>query len=114
MFPPAVAPTRHAQVVVLSQILAHEVNAGFADASFATQVVTSFNGAPVSSLAALAQAAAACDDAFWRFELGDGDLCVLHAAEARAAAPAILATHGVPAQASADILSFLERSNGAG
>jgi S1-C subfamily serine protease len=89
------------QVVVLSQVLAAEVNVGYEDIT--NLQVMAFNGAPVANLAGLAAAVAACTERFFRFELDSGEAVVLDAARARAATPAILATHCIPAACSQDL-----------
>ncbi len=93
------------QVVVLSQVLAAEANTGYEDLTNA-QVLT-FNGGAVDSLAALAAAVAACTDRFFRFDLDSGETVVLEAQRARQATPAILATHGIPAACSRDLLPHM-------
>jgi hypothetical protein len=98
----AQAQAKGQQVVLLSQVLAADVNTGYDDLSN-LQVLT-FNDAPVSSLAGLARAVADCGDAFFRFGLDSGETVVLDAAKAREATPAILATHCIPSAASADLM----------
>jgi S1-C subfamily serine protease len=90
------------QVVVLSQVLAAEVNVGYEDMT--NLQVLAFNGQRVESLAGLAAAVASCAERFFRFDLDSGETVVLDAARARAATPAILATHCIPAAASAALL----------
>ena len=94
------------QVVVLSQVLAADANTGYEDITNAQ--VTAFNGAPVASLAALAAAVARCDERFLRFELDTAEVVVLETGKARAATPAVLATHGIPAACSADLLPHMK------
>lgn len=93
------------QVVVLSQVLTAEVNRGYEDLT--NNQVLRFNGGEVRSLAGLAAAVAASTEPFLSFELDSGDVVVLDAAAARAATPAILATHEIPAAASAGLLTPL-------
>jgi hypothetical protein len=98
----AQAQARGQQVVLLSQVLAADVNTGYDELSN-LQLLT-FNDLPISSLAALAAAVAACTDPFFRFGLDSGETVVLDAAKARQATPAILATHCIPSAASADLM----------
>ena len=98
----AQAQARGQQVVLLSQVLAADINTGYDDLSN-LQLLT-FNDRPVSNLAGLAAAVAACTDQFFRFGLDSGETVVLDAAKARAATPGILATHGIPSAASADLM----------
>ncbi len=121
------------QVVVLSQVLAAEVNVGYEDLT--NLQVLAFNGIPVASLAGLAAAVAACGERFFRFDLDSGETVVLDAAkvrryaqalrcfasgaltrkgvrvcaatQARAATPAILAVHCIPAACSRDLLPHM-------
>jgi hypothetical protein len=122
------------QVVVLSQVLAAEVNVGYEDLT--NLQVLAFNGIPVASLAGLAAAVAACGERFFRFDLDSGEtvvldaakvrryaqalrrgasgaltrrgaVCVCAATQARAATPAILATHCIPAACSRDLLPHM-------
>jgi hypothetical protein len=104
------ATTHDEQCVVLSQVLAAEVNVGFEDAQLSHSRLVAFQGQPVRSLSALARAVSACkpeDDPFFRFDLDGGQVVVLDAAAARAAGASILAAHGIPAAASADLAPLL-------
>jgi hypothetical protein len=91
----AQACARGQQVVVLSQVLAAEVNVGYKDVSYLQ--VMAFNGAPVANLVGLAAAVTARAERLCRFELDSGECVVLDAARAHAATPAVLATHCIPA-----------------
>lgn len=97
-YPPHACP----QVVVLSQVLAADCTVGYETVT--NLQVVAFNGEPVRSLAALAEAVATTSEPFLRFELDNSESVVLDAAEARAAMPAILETHSIPAAASPDLM----------
>ena len=122
------------QVVVLSQVLAAEVNVGYEDIT--NVQVLAFNGEPVTSLAGLTAAVARCADRFFRFDVDSGETVVLDAAkvrppappllllpacrtsrvvdicrlQARAATPAILTTHCIPTACSRDLLPHMAAS----
>ena len=81
------------QVVVLSQVLAAEVNVGYEDIT--NVQVLAFNGEPVTSLAGLTAAVARCADRFFRFDVDSGETVVLDAAKARAPAPLLPAARAM-------------------
>ena len=65
--------------------------------------VVSVNGHQIQNLAALVHIVEACTEPTLRFELEYDQLIILATDEARRATPAILATHCVPSQRSADL-----------
>jgi len=106
------ATSQDQQCIVLSQLLASRATVGFDDAEVANARLLSLNGAAVLSLAHLAtlleQAAAQPDRRWLEFGLAGGGRLVLDAQLSRELAPAVLQAHGIPAQASADLLPLLK------
>lgn len=95
-------PEEGQQIVILSNTLAHPCNFGYHGLSCI--VLDKFNSVPVTNLAKLAAAVAACKQDTYTFEFlrlgGDGnELVVLDRAECKAAEPEILAQHLIAAPA---------------
>ncbi|KAL3693549.1 hypothetical protein R1sor_007200 [Riccia sorocarpa] len=90
------------QLVVVSQVLASDVNVGYEDIE-AAQVLT-FNGTKIRNLSQLAQLADACEDRFIQIELDNEMLVVLETQQARTAIPQILRDHCIPTDRSGDLL----------
>ncbi len=90
------------QVVLLSQVLVDEVNAGYQ--AYADTQVHACNGARVRNLRHLRALLAAADERFIRLDLDEQRVLVLDRAAAEAAHSRILARHRVPAPVSADLL----------
>lgn len=89
------------QVVVLSQVLASDVNFGYQRLS-CVRCLT-FNGTPLHNLAHLVQLVDGCDSDFMRFGLEGDSVVVLGSKEARDAGPTILRDHAISADRSADL-----------
>ena len=93
------------QVVVLSQVLAAEVNIGYED--IVNTSVVGVNGTAVRNLRHLVELVEGCKDPFLRFDLDYGQLIALDTEESRAATTAILETHNIARKCSADLDSAL-------
>ncbi|PNW73966.1 hypothetical protein CHLRE_13g579901v5 [Chlamydomonas reinhardtii] len=96
------AQHKEEQVVVLSQVLAAEVNLGYEDICN-TQVV-SLNGGRITTLAELVARVDACDQPFLVLDLEYNQKVVLDTAKARAATSEILAMHCIATDRSPDLL----------
>ena len=98
------------QCVVLAQVLASPCNVGFDDVSLAHCRLLAFNDTPVVSLAHLVTQLAAASSgggAYYKFDLDGGQTLLLDAAQCKAEAGGILKAHGIPAQASPDLMPLL-------
>ncbi|KAG6549580.1 hypothetical protein Mapa_008962 [Marchantia paleacea] len=91
------------QLVVVSQVLASDVNVGYEDIEAAQ--VLSFNGTKIRNLRQLAQLADSCEDRYIQIELDNEMLVVLETEQARTAIPQILRDHCIPADRSEDLLA---------
>ena len=100
------------QIVVLSQVLAAEVNLGYEDVT--NSVVTAVNQVPLRNLAHLARLVEGCRDEYIWLQLDFEDTLVLNVQSARRATRDILATHGIPAAMSADVQASLKKERGPG
>jgi S1-C subfamily serine protease len=95
-----VTPSRQ-QVVVISHVLADEVNKGF-DAA-AHRVVVAVDRKPVSDLRQMISLIEGGRFPFLRLETEDGYVVVMRRDEARRAGDGIVSRHGLPADRSADL-----------
>ena len=100
------------QVVVVSQVLAAEVNLGYEEVM--NSVVNSVNKVPLRNLAHLASMVEECHEEYLWLELDFQDTLVLHTETAREATRDIMATHGIPAAMSADVQASLTGKAGPG
>lgn len=89
------------QVVILSQVLADEVNAGYQ--GMHDLEVRSVNGRRVHNLRELRDAVEGAEGAFLRLDFVDDRVLVVNRAEAEAAHARIMAKHRVPSRASPDL-----------
>ena len=89
------------QVVILSQVLADEVNAGYQ--GMHDLEVRSVNGRRVHNLRELRDAVEGAEGAFLRLDFVDDRVLVVSRAEAEAAHARIMAKHRVPSRASPDL-----------
>eukprot|EP00698_Gefionella_okellyi_P001408 TRINITY_DN11360_c0_g1_i1.p1 TRINITY_DN11360_c0_g1~~TRINITY_DN11360_c0_g1_i1.p1 ORF type:complete len:541 (-),score=107.25 TRINITY_DN11360_c0_g1_i1:19-1641(-) len=90
------------QVVVLTQVLQDEVNAGYHHVS--ELQLLKCNGETVRNIKHLAQLIAnTSDDEYLRFDLDDGRLICIKAQDARAYTPRILKAHKIPHAVSSDL-----------
>ncbi|XP_050266586.1 protease Do-like 2, chloroplastic isoform X1 [Quercus robur] len=91
------------QIVVLSQVLANEVNIGYEDMS--NQQVLKFNGTQIKNIRHLAHLVdSACKDKYLVFEFEDNYVAVLERETASAASSSILKGYGIPSERSSDLL----------
>ncbi|XP_038709527.1 protease Do-like 2, chloroplastic isoform X3 [Tripterygium wilfordii] len=90
------------QMVVLSQVLANEVNIGYEDMS--NQQVLKFNGTRIKNIHHLAHLVDSCEDKYLVFEFDDNFIAVLEKEAAVAASPYILKDYGIPSERSSDLL----------
>ncbi|XP_042517485.1 protease Do-like 2, chloroplastic isoform X5 [Macadamia integrifolia] len=97
------------QIVILSQVLANEVNIGYEDMS--NQQVLKFNGTPIKNIRHLAYLVDSCKDKYLVFEFEDNFLAVLEREAATVATPCILKGYGIPSERSSDLLEpYLDSS----
>ncbi|XP_073009671.1 protease Do-like 2, chloroplastic [Typha latifolia] len=90
------------EIVILSQVLANEVNIGYEDMS--NQQVIKFNGTAIKNIRHLAHLVDSCKDKYLIFEFEDNLLAVLEREAAAAASPCILKDYGIPSERSSDLL----------
>uniref|UniRef100_J3M3Y7 PDZ domain-containing protein n=1 Tax=Oryza brachyantha TaxID=4533 RepID=J3M3Y7_ORYBR len=89
------------QIVIVSQVLAHEVNIGYEH--MGNQQVIKLNGTAVKNIHHLAHLVDNCKDKFLTFEFEDDFLVVLDREEATTASSDILKEHAIPAIRSSDL-----------
>ncbi|RLN36270.1 hypothetical protein C2845_PM03G36010 [Panicum miliaceum] len=89
------------QIVIVSQVLAHEVNIGYEH--MGNQQVIKLNGTAVKNIHHLAHLVDTCLDKFPTFEFEDDFLVVLHREEAAAESSDILKEHAIPSVRSSDL-----------
>ncbi|KAK9137015.1 hypothetical protein Sjap_007609 [Stephania japonica] len=90
------------QIVILSQVLANEVNIGYEDMS--NQQVLKFNGVLIKNIRHLAHLVDSCKTKYLVFEFEDNFLVVLEREAAVAASPCVLKDYGIPSERSSDLL----------
>lgn len=90
------------QIVVLSQVLANEVNIGYEDMS--NQQVLKFSGTRIKNIRHLAHLVDSCKDKYLVFEFEDNYVAVLERETASAASSSILKGYGIPSERSSDLL----------
>lgn len=89
------------EIVIVSQVLAHEVNIGYEH--MGNQQVMKLNGTTIKNIHHLAHLVDTCKDKFLTFEFEDDFLVVLHREEADAASSDILKEHAIPSLRSSDL-----------
>uniref|UniRef100_A0A0D9WCS0 PDZ domain-containing protein n=1 Tax=Leersia perrieri TaxID=77586 RepID=A0A0D9WCS0_9ORYZ len=89
------------QIVIVSQVLAHEVNIGYEH--MGNQQVIKLNGTVVKNIHHLAHLVDNCKDKFLTFEFEDDFLVVLGREEATTASSDILKEHAIPSIRSSDL-----------
>ncbi|KAK7392362.1 hypothetical protein VNO78_20798 [Psophocarpus tetragonolobus] len=89
------------QIVILSQVLANEVNIGYEDMS--NQQVVKFNGTRIKNIHHLAHLIDSCEDRYLRFEFEDSYVAVLEREAIAAASSSILRDYGIPYERSSDL-----------
>ncbi|KAL3827873.1 hypothetical protein ACJIZ3_016675 [Penstemon smallii] len=90
------------QIVILSQVLANEVNIGYEDMS--NEQVLKLNGTRIRNIHHLAHLVDSCKDKFLVFEFEDNFMIVLERESALAASTSILKNYGIPSERSEDLL----------
>ncbi|XAR58487.1 Peptidase Do [Bertholletia excelsa] len=96
------------QIVILSQVLANEVNIGYED--MGNQQVLKFNGTPIKNIHHLAHLVDSCKDTYLVFEFEDNYLVILEREAAAAASSRILKDYSIPSERSPDLLEPCEDS----
>ncbi|GAB2281478.1 Protease Do-like 2, chloroplastic [Dionaea muscipula] len=89
------------QIVILSQVLANEVNIGYEDMN--NLQVLKFNGTPIKNIHHLAHLVDSCKDKYLVFEFEDKYLAVLEKEAAMSASSCVLKDYGIPSERSADL-----------
>ncbi|XP_011033618.1 PREDICTED: protease Do-like 2, chloroplastic [Populus euphratica] len=89
------------QIVILSQVLANEVNFGYEDMS--NQQVLKFNGTQIKNIHHLAHLVDSCKNRYLVFEFEDNYLVVLEREATSACSPHILKDYGIPSERSSDL-----------
>ncbi|KAL9235805.1 hypothetical protein vseg_010540 [Gypsophila vaccaria] len=89
------------QMVILSQVLANEVNIGYED--MGNQQVLKLNGKHIRNIHHLAHLVDSCKDKYLIFEFEDNYLVVLERESAATASSCILKDYGIPAERSSDL-----------
>ncbi|XP_010545055.1 PREDICTED: protease Do-like 2, chloroplastic [Tarenaya hassleriana] len=97
----SLAKFRGEQIVILSQVLANEVNIGYEDMN--NQQVLKFNGIPIRNIHHLAHLVDTCKDKYLVFEFEDNYIAVLEREAANAASSCILRDYGIPSERSSDL-----------
>ncbi|KAL6500387.1 Protease Do-like 2, chloroplastic [Orobanche hederae] len=90
------------QIVILSQVLANEVNIGYEDMS--NEQVLKLNGTWIRNIHHLAHLVDSCKDKYLVFEFEDNFLVVLERESALAASKSILKGYGIQSERSPDLL----------
>ncbi|KAJ4768206.1 protease Do-like protein [Rhynchospora pubera] len=88
------------QIIILSQVLAHDVNTGY-DNMFLQ--VMKFNGIAIKNIHHLSHLVDSCKDKYFIFEFEDNYLVVLDKEKAAEASPQILKDNGIPSGRSLDL-----------
>ncbi|KAI9078074.1 hypothetical protein K1719_039999 [Acacia pycnantha] len=97
----AMAESVDEQLLVVSQVLAADINIGYED--IVNTEVLAFNGKPVKNLKSLVFMVESCDDEYMKFDLEHQQIVVLKTCTAKAATSDILTTHGIPSAMSDDL-----------
>ncbi|KAI3913280.1 hypothetical protein MKW92_010017 [Papaver armeniacum] len=100
------------QLVVISQVLAAEINIGYQGIVAGSLLVTAFNGNPVRNLKSLANMVENCEDEFLKFELDYQKIVVLETKAAKKASQDILSTYSIPSAMSSDLLAEIVKNHG--
>lgn len=90
------------QIVILSQVLANEVNIGYEE--MGNQQVLKLNGTRIKNIHHLAHLLDSCKDKYLVFEFEDNYLVVLEREAATAASSCILKDYGIPSERSSDLI----------
>lgn len=95
------AEDRDQQLIVLSQVLAHELTMGYDRLENA--LLRSVNGLPVRNLRHLKELIDACAEGYFRFGLQHNLMLILKTDDARRATPEVLSKYGISNAMSADL-----------
>ncbi|RAL38211.1 hypothetical protein DM860_017416 [Cuscuta australis] len=98
----SLAKFKDEQIVVLSQVLANEVNIGYEDIS--NEQILKLNGIRIKNIHHLAHLLDSCEDKYLVFEFADNFLVVLERVAALAASASILKDYSIPSERSSDLL----------
>jgi S1-C subfamily serine protease len=90
------------QIVILSQVLANEVNIGYED--MCNEQVLKFNGIRIRNIHHLTHLIDSCTNKYLVFEFEDKYLVVLEREACSAASPGLLKDYGIPSERSPDLL----------
>ncbi|KAL5793053.1 hypothetical protein ACOSP7_001647 [Xanthoceras sorbifolium] len=90
------------QIVILSQVLANELNIGYED--MGNQQVLKFNGIQIKNIHHLTHLVDSCKEKYLVFEFEDNYLAVLEREAATSASTCILKDYGIPSERSSDLL----------
>ncbi|CAL1169670.1 unnamed protein product [Cladocopium goreaui] len=96
------ADSRDQQLVLLTQVLAHELTMGY-DHLENMQLIA-VGDVPVLNLRHAMELTEACEGPYLRFNLQQNQVLILRAAEARKATAEILVKHGIPQERSPDLI----------
>ncbi|KAJ3702015.1 hypothetical protein LUZ61_005720 [Rhynchospora tenuis] len=89
------------QIIILSQVLADDVNIGYEDMGI--QQVLKFNGITIKNIHHLAHLVDSCNEKYFIFEFEDNYLVVVDKEKAAEASPRILKDNGIPSGRSTDL-----------
>lgn len=90
------------QIVILSQVLANEVNLGYED--MGNQQVLKFNGIRIKNIHHLAHLVDSCKGKYHVFEFEDNYIAILEREAASESSSCILKDYGIPSERSSDLL----------
>ncbi|XP_052195218.1 protease Do-like 9 isoform X2 [Diospyros lotus] len=90
----AMAQSADEQLLVVSQVLAADINVGYED--IVNTQVLAFNGKPIKNLKTLARMVESCDEEFLTFELEYQQIAILRTKAAKEATLDILKTYCIP------------------
>lgn len=90
------------QIVIVSQVLANEVNIGYED--MCNEQVLKFNGVRIKNIHHLAHLVDSCKDKYLVFEFEDNYLAVLERKASAEALPGLLKDYAIPLERSANLL----------
>ncbi|XP_058184885.1 protease Do-like 9 isoform X1 [Rhododendron vialii] len=99
----AMAQSVDEQLVVVSQVLAANINVGYEE--IVNTQVLAFNGKPVKNLKSLASMVESCDEEFLKFDLEYQQIVILRTETAKAATLDILKTYCIPSAMSDDLMT---------
>ncbi|CAJ1457955.1 unnamed protein product [Effrenium voratum] len=95
------AESRDQQLVILTQVLAHELTMGYENLE--NMQLAAVGDVAVRNLRHAMELAEACAGPYLRFNLQQNQVLILRAEEARKATPEVLEKHGIPHAKSPDL-----------